>query len=234
MIDFYTSWCGPCKKLDKEVYGSEDFYSYTQKIACVKVDFESESGALIGKKYDVSSFPTVVFVDANGNEIERLTSYYAKSRYMDDVDRIVEGKNTVGAMAARYPHRISYSELFHLSIYYGRKYFHKEKRDLYHEALIAIDPQMQKDSTLMLTNVIYQSALVRNDASDLDKAITYITNYPSKPYQAELLVRIVTYLDKSKQKERARMVYDAYVSKLGSDQSEELKRYLKEAKKIVY
>ncbi len=233
MIDFYTSWCGPCKKLDKEVYGSEDFYPYTQMLACVKVDFETKEGAELGKEYDVSTFPTVVFIDPQGNEIERITSYFAKGRYMKDVNRIIEGEYTIGAMEAKFPDQTTYKDLFHLSVYFGRRYFNKKKRDRYHQALMEMDPQMKQDSTILLTNVLYQSQLILNDGSDLIASISFINNHPAKPYQAELMWRIVKYLDSNDQKEKARKVFESFSAKFDPKGDKEVEKYLRQAKKII-
>lgn len=211
MIDFYTSWCKPCKKLDKEVYGHSDFTPYTKSMACVKVNFETEEGKKIGEKYNVKSFPTVVFLDSEGKEIERITSYFAKDRYMSDVTRIIEGKNTVGQMAAKFPNKISYGELFHLSYYYARRNYNKDKRELYYNALINLDSKFEKDSTVMLTNLLFQVQLRSKDYSNLANADQFILKYPKPIDQVELAVRIIKAYIANNQKNKAQIFYDNFI-----------------------
>lgn len=71
MIDFFTTWCGPCKLLDKNIYQSSAFKAYTEKMVCYKIDAEKGEGIDLANKYNVRAYPSVVFVDASGNEIER-------------------------------------------------------------------------------------------------------------------------------------------------------------------
>ena len=63
LIDFYASWCGPCKalapvldELSKEYAGRVDIYK-------VNVDDEEELATL----FKVRSIPTLLFVPMNGN-----------------------------------------------------------------------------------------------------------------------------------------------------------------------
>ena len=80
MLDFYTDWCKPCKKLEKQVFHHKNFRPYLDKVSCVRIDFESEEGGKIGQKYQVKNFPTVVFVSSAGTELERLNGFYPPER----------------------------------------------------------------------------------------------------------------------------------------------------------
>ena len=67
-IDFYTSWCGPCKMLDKSVFPQKevgDFYN--KNFINYKIDAEKGEGPELAQKYGVKAFPTLVFTNANGD-----------------------------------------------------------------------------------------------------------------------------------------------------------------------
>lgn len=71
-IDFYTSWCKPCKEMDKTVFLERevgDFFN--QRYVSVKIDAEKSEGPALAKKYGVSAYPTLVFLDAEGNFIHK-------------------------------------------------------------------------------------------------------------------------------------------------------------------
>ena len=79
LVDFSGSdWCGWCMKLDKEVFGQEDFVSKAQKdFVLVLIDSPSDKSILsekaakqnpgLVKKYDIHGFPSVLIMDAEGN-----------------------------------------------------------------------------------------------------------------------------------------------------------------------
>ncbi len=232
MIDFFTDWCKPCKKLDKEVYGSKAFYEYTKQLSCVKVDFESEEGGELGKKYNVGSFPTIVFVKPSGEEIERITGYFPKKRYLSEVARIIGGKNTVPEMEARFPEQTSYTDLFHLSFYYSRRNYNPQKRDVYFQAFKKLDPNLQKDSTVLLTNLLFQQSLMREDLKDLSKAKEFVLGNPKPVYQSELAIRIAEALVEEKKIEDAYLFFKSYMTLIDPKRNKRAREYMKALEKM--
>ena len=67
LVDFYTSWCGPCRKLSPILEQlSEDMNG---GVEVVKVNVGEDS--LLAQKYNISAVPTlIVFLD--GEEIKRM------------------------------------------------------------------------------------------------------------------------------------------------------------------
>ncbi len=69
--DIYTSWCGPCKMMAKDVFTLKkvgDFYN--QKFVCIKLDADKEKDHGFFKKYKAGAFPTYFWLDANGNLLD--------------------------------------------------------------------------------------------------------------------------------------------------------------------
>jgi len=70
-VDFYTSWCSPCKKLSKEVFPQEKIGSYFNAnfISCkIQCDDKGE-GEKLQKKYQIQSYPTLMFLNGDGEII---------------------------------------------------------------------------------------------------------------------------------------------------------------------
>ena len=66
-IDCYTSWCGPCKKMLKEVFSRKDIGEYMNtRFVNYKQDMEQEEGKELAGKYGVEVYPTFFILDAAG------------------------------------------------------------------------------------------------------------------------------------------------------------------------
>ncbi len=69
-VDIYTTWCGPCKKMSNEVFPlAEVGKVYNTNFICYKIDAEKGEGVKIAKQYEVNSYPTYLFVKADGTLI---------------------------------------------------------------------------------------------------------------------------------------------------------------------
>ena len=72
-IDFYTDWCGPCKNLAKNVFPNAEVGEYYNKhFICLKLNAEKE-GATAARKYQVSAYPTLIFLNGEGKSMLKRT-----------------------------------------------------------------------------------------------------------------------------------------------------------------
>lgn len=71
-VDFYTTWCLPCRLMDEEVFPDErvgDFMN--ENFINYKVDAEKDNGVNLAFVYEVSAYPTLLFLDTKGRVIEK-------------------------------------------------------------------------------------------------------------------------------------------------------------------
>jgi len=82
-VDVYTSWCGPCKKMSKDVFSlAEVGKVYNTNFICYQIDAEKGEGVEIAKKYEVVSYPTYLFIEADGTLFSRSGSYMSADKFI--------------------------------------------------------------------------------------------------------------------------------------------------------
>jgi len=71
-VDAYTTWCGPCKWLSKNVFTNDTVADYfNANFICAKIDMEKGEGIELAKKWKVNAYPTLLYFDLNGEPIHR-------------------------------------------------------------------------------------------------------------------------------------------------------------------
>lgn len=75
-FDAYTTWCGPCKLLQKNVFTRADVAEvFNKNFINVKFDMESGEGPMLAEKYPLQGYPTLFFIDPDGNVVKEVIGY---------------------------------------------------------------------------------------------------------------------------------------------------------------
>jgi thiol-disulfide isomerase/thioredoxin len=94
MVDFFTTWCVPCKKLDKITWKDADVQAWIAKTAvALKLDAEKEVD--LAKRFKIESYPTILFVKADGSEIDRLLGFKEPAEFIPEATSALAGKDAV-------------------------------------------------------------------------------------------------------------------------------------------
>jgi len=75
-------------------YASENFVSY-------HLNVDSTQNKELASRYNIRSIPAFVFVDEDGNEIDRIIGYMPPAEYLTEMTRIRNGINTVPDLSKR-------------------------------------------------------------------------------------------------------------------------------------
>ncbi|NWF88299.1 MAG: protein-disulfide reductase DsbD [Ignavibacteriaceae bacterium] len=77
VIDFYADWCIPCKELDALTFSDKQVISLMESFSNYKVDMTktTDENEALRKKFNVVGMPTVLIIDSNGNETNRITGF---------------------------------------------------------------------------------------------------------------------------------------------------------------
>lgn len=67
MVDFYTSWCVPCKQMEKNIFPMDSVGEfYNANFVNYKVDAEEGEGPELAEQFSVQAYPTFIYTDSNG------------------------------------------------------------------------------------------------------------------------------------------------------------------------
>lgn len=75
-MDAYTTWCGPCKMMSSKVFPEAEVGTfYNASFVNVKIDMEKGEGIKLAKTYGVRAYPTLLFIDSDGEMIHNGVGY---------------------------------------------------------------------------------------------------------------------------------------------------------------
>ena len=81
LVDFWATWCGPCKMIAPIVEALAG--EYTGKLKVVKLDVDENGG--VAAKYNVMSIPTLG-IFSKGELVERIVGYMPKEKLKKRID----------------------------------------------------------------------------------------------------------------------------------------------------
>ena len=83
-VDAYASWCGPCKRMAKNVFTQSsvgDFYN--ANFINLKLDMEKAEASAFKKLFPVRSFPTLFYIDYNGELVLQVVGGQSVEGFID-------------------------------------------------------------------------------------------------------------------------------------------------------
>jgi thiol-disulfide isomerase/thioredoxin len=180
VIDFYATWCAPCKVFDKDVLPREDVKKALGDVVFIKYDAEAGTGLEAADRYGISAYPTFVVVDEAGNA--RFTDTGAMTsekfiRWLAQAQVAVLSGPEVKALVKS--HGSDPNKLFMAARWYRSDSQPKEADRLYRK-VIALDPGNKKglaaDAAWECTELnLYHSVRKRI----VESRLSYASRFPS-------------------------------------------------------
>ena len=95
MVDVLTEWCKWCIELDNKVYAKKEVSDFANaNLISYKIDAEKGEGVDFAKKYQIKGYPSILFLDGDGNEIDRIYGYVPAKDFLEMMQDYNKGINT--------------------------------------------------------------------------------------------------------------------------------------------
>lgn len=114
-VDVYTTWCGPCKRMDEEVYTDEfvgmhmnkRFINVQVQIDKTRNDNEYirrwyNDAELLQQQYKVVSVPTYLFFDPSGKIVHRGSAFLKQEEFLTMAFKAFDPKSQFYTLKAQY------------------------------------------------------------------------------------------------------------------------------------
>lgn len=101
-LDCYTSWCGPCKLMARDVFPTDSAGNYMNpRFVNLQIDMEKGEGPELAKKLQVTAYPTFIVFDSNGTELNRFLGSSTTTVFLQNVAKSLTD-NTLDSLKRQY------------------------------------------------------------------------------------------------------------------------------------
>jgi thiol-disulfide isomerase/thioredoxin len=102
-FDAYTSWCGPCKMMAKDVFTKDSVADlFNQTFINVKYDMEKGEGIALKDKFGVNAFPTYLFINGDGEVVHKIVGSAPAGEFMQEAGKALKPESTVFGLAKKF------------------------------------------------------------------------------------------------------------------------------------
>lgn len=102
-VDCFTTWCGPCKMMAKLTFTDSSVAAfYNSKFVNLKLDMEAGDGPILQKKQGIMAFPTLLFLNGDGEAVHKAIGFQDAEQFLDIGIRALNANDGLSAWTKRY------------------------------------------------------------------------------------------------------------------------------------
>lgn len=105
-MDVYTTWCGPCKMLDRNTFSDAQVGGkFNASFVNYKLDAEKGEGISVASRYAVRAYPNMLFINGQGEVVHRVVGYRPPEELLKEAEvaaQIMETKKPLSWFESNY------------------------------------------------------------------------------------------------------------------------------------
>lgn len=200
---FYTDWCGYCKEMDQKTFQDPQVIDQmANKYTWLKLNAETDPvGVELGQELGVTGYPTIVIMDHQGQEIDRLQGFIPPERFIEEVSNSVDSPDSLVSLRNRVA---ADPEALEARLKLGREYLERRR---FSEALSEFDEVLstagkdghREEALFMLAET---HIFLQQPEEALDALNAMVADFPNGRYDAESKIlrgEILLYLNRRKE-----------------------------------
>ena len=99
LVDFGATWCTACKELEHNTFPNPGVRTEAQRFVAIHVDATDDDAPdtkRLQEKYKVVGLPTVIMLDAAGNEVARFNEFVGPDKFIAAMKKVPNSSAAVG------------------------------------------------------------------------------------------------------------------------------------------
>lgn len=101
LVNLYASWCGWCRRLDQQVFASQEFDQLRSDFVMLKLDVEEhDDGPKVQRRYGTRGVPVTLLLTSDLDRVTAISGFLPKDKFLQRVEQAVTAYDGRRAAAA--------------------------------------------------------------------------------------------------------------------------------------
>tara|TARA_Y100001970_G_scaffold91791_1_gene115828 strand:+ start:23979 stop:24842 length:864 start_codon:yes stop_codon:yes gene_type:complete len=182
----------------------------TNNFINLKIDAETNYGQNLFEKFNGNGYPLVLFLDSNGNELDRFYGYIPAYEFIIKMQNVINGQDTFTYYLNEYNKNNHSAEILSSL---ADKY--NDKGDT--QRALALYMQLERTANLSkkdFDKAKYHIASLSLENDKLKPMLAYLNNYQIEEYFENAIYDLINYYKRKQENEAEITTYNKYLNQL--------------------